>query len=363
MPLYIILIKMGVSCIKCDVCKNQEDNQEIVNIINEYIVLQRIEDQCNSENLLLSQSEVSAKKEIDVDYIIPLKTWMPSDTESSIPLSPESVYRTLSEKKSKMIDLSSLFTLGGQLSFDFSKTIEGVIHNSVKVIKLPNKSLYKGEFNQENIPHGRGIEIRPDGLKYIGYFFNGKIQGQGRMINHENVMFEGNFITQDGGETTFLGESSVLHGPGLQVWPKGMRYKGDFIMGIKQGKGKLTLNEAEYEGDFYNDEMHGYGTMNWKNGYEGEWKNGLMHGQGSFYYKNGKIYKGSYENGEKNGKGTMKWLKKKRKYNGDWKNGKQHGVEKLTYFDNSQGKMRARNSLWEEGERKKWLSPGRELSE
>ena len=352
---------MGLACGKCDLCKNQEE-KEITNELQEMIIEKTLEEQYHSENFRISQIENLSKKEKEVDYIVPLG--MPSESSkcaspTAAPPLPEEAYKSLSEKESKQINIGLLFTLGGHLTIDLTKSIDGVFHNSLKVLELPNRSLYKGEFDENNLPHGRGIEIRPDGSKYIGYFFKGKIHGQGRLISSENIMSEGYFITQEGGETTLSGESSVLHGNGLQVWPQGITYNGNFEMGIKQGKGKLKLNDSEYKGNFENDEMCGYGIMTWKNGkrYEGEWKDGLMHGKGNFKWPNGNEYNGNYEYGEKCGDGVMKWVKEKKKYHGEWKNGKQNGTGKFTYFDMNKGRVRARYSLWEDGLRTKWLSP------
>ena len=49
------------------------------------------------------------------------------------------------------------------------------------------------------------------------------------------------------------------------------------------GIGKLTFaNGDENEGDFFQNEMHGYGRKKWQNGcvYKGEWVHGESIGQG-----------------------------------------------------------------------------------
>jgi hypothetical protein len=270
---------------------------------------------------------------------------------------PETLYQPLDDEESKKINIRDILMVGGGENFDMSILIEGVVYPTSIVYKLPDNTLYRGEFNKDCIPHGRGIQVRPDGSTFVGYFLNGKISGLGRFMNCDKIVYQGLFISQEGGETTLGGESIVVHGKGMETWPNGIKYEGTYNMGHKEGDGVLFMLDGKYVGEFYNDDFNGYGEVTWRNGnsYKGSWKDGMMHGKGTFTWKNGKKYTGRYKFGEKDGKGVMAWPDK-RYYEGDWKNGKMHGEGLYIYFHIGRGKLRRVKGEWENGERKRWLS-------
>ena len=92
-------------------------------------------------------------------------------------------------------------------------------------------------------------------------------------------------------------------------WGKGdlttdkIHYEGDFYNNQIHGNGRIKfLREGiEYKGTFKNDKIDGYGVFKWKNGdtYEGQVRSGTMHGFGKYKYKNGQVYKGVFNNGDK----------------------------------------------------------------
>ncbi|KAG9348052.1 hypothetical protein JZ751_004072, partial [Albula glossodonta] len=54
---------------------------------------------------------------------------------------------------------------------------------------------------------------------------------------------------------------------GVQEWPDGSRYEGEFMNGLKQGEGMFTWGNGElYEGSFFKDYRHGNGTYIWPDG-------------------------------------------------------------------------------------------------
>ena len=345
----------------CATCKGE--SKESLLDLEFHIPVLKIHEQYNSENFLLENTASQSKRECDAEYTISSSAFFPSlvnnnPEPSSRQTTPESLYQSLSASQCSEINISELLMSGDNKYLNLTRLVEGVVFAPRSVFQLPSGSLFKGEFDVECRPHGRGVELRVDGSKYIGYFSQGRIDGPGKMLTSERMVYEGSFVTRDGGETTLGGESSVLQGIGKEIWPNGISYEGEFYMGVKHGKGRLVLEGSIYEGEFDNDEMSGNGVMEWENGkkYQGEWRGGLMHGEGVFTWPNGKVYKGRYESGEKAGKGIMEWPNK-RVYDGEWKDGKQHGVGKFVFFDNKKGKLRARAGEWEHGERKKWISP------
>ena len=61
----------------------------------------------------------------------------------------------------------------------------------------------------------------------------------------------------------------------------------------KKRKGLMTwTNGDKYDGEFLNNQMHGYGVYDWADGrrYEGYWVDNMMHGRGTYKGKDGSIY-------------------------------------------------------------------------
>ena len=339
---------MGITCSHC-YSENQETSE-----INYWGSTLRIEKQCEISNIELEKIEYLTKKDprtasmtqtsLEVEETLMKKT--KTDLNK----------RVLSEKEYKTIDLKFFLSQDDLSTLDLTICIEGVAKSANEIFELNSGSIYKGEFDIDGIPHGRGIEVKPNGSKYLGYYFHGKIQGPGRLCNKEGVIYQGPFVTLD--SNTRCEENSVLNGLGKEIWPFGIKYEGEFCMGIKKGKGKLSSKECTYIGDFYDDKFHGEGERVWVTGkkYKGEWNNGVKHGVGEFSWPNGKKYIGEYENDEKNGKGKMIWPNGKQ-YDGFWKDGKQHGEGVYTFYDKKQERLRAGRSEWFEGSKLRWLSP------
>jgi len=101
---------------------------------------------------------------------------------------------------------------------------------------------------------------------------------------------------------------------GQYTWKNGSVYKGQFVNGMKHGKGKWMksrdVNSNVYEGDYYMDTKQGYGEFKWDSGnlYKGNYKNDLRNGYGEMYWTDGSIYKGNWINGIQHGYGKMIFL-------------------------------------------------------
>ena len=85
---------------------------------------------------------------------------------------------------------------------------------------------------------------------------------------------------------------------------------------VKHGKGKIIFPETdnaqgehieseEYDGDWFEDLMHGQGTYKFTSGnqYTGSWEKGLMQGVGKMTYNDGTSYEGQWKNNLKHGEG------------------------------------------------------------
>ena len=190
-----------------------------------------------------------------------------------------------------------------------------ITHNQLKIYNktdINNIKIYQGDLNILGQRHGMGKYTTPY-FVLIGMWKDDKFCGWGRESRCNGDVFEGRF------------ENGLINGKGIFLNSKKNKYIGDFKNMRRWGKGKLATDKIIYEGDFYNNQIHGngrikflhkgieyigsfknsiidgYGTFKWKNGdkYDGEVKNGKMHGVGRFTYNNGEFYQGIFNNGHK----------------------------------------------------------------
>ena len=181
--------------------------------------------------------------------------------------------------------------------------------------------IYKGQVNQEGLPHGFGEKIFKNGIKIIGYFKEGEVYGWCMEIGLEAI-FIGPFF--DNKKVTGWGEKFSLR--------KKAVYKGEFIDGEKNGKGEEDSNEGIFVGNYYHDKKNGKGKMIYKISgdiYEGDYKNDLFDGKGHYIWKmTGQQYTGDYKNGMMHGKGLLEYSEGEY-YKGDFVNGIKEGEGEL----------------------------------
>jgi hypothetical protein len=130
------------------------------------------------------------------------------------------------------------------------------------------------------------------------------------------------FVTADGEEKK---SSRDYIGWATATYPDGEIYEGDFVEGIRKGKGTYRYKDGDvYTGEWKDNVKHGYGTLTYaKQGeYKGFWENGRRHGEGVFTYKDtGDSYSGWWRFGQKEGAGTYCFKASGMKMVGDWKEG------------------------------------------
>ena len=97
----------------------------------------------------------------------------------------------------------------------------------VKEINLSNGK-YEGEYNNQNIPHGRGKLIYKTNDIYEGYFQNGIKNGQGKFIS-KNFTYIGRFARDK------------FNGKGTIIYKNGDTYEGGFLDGIKHDEKGLYI--------------------------------------------------------------------------------------------------------------------------
>jgi len=210
-------------------------------------------------------------------------------------------------------------------------------------IRYPSGEKYSGYFSPNWEKEVFGIQINPNGSKYVGLFKNGQYEGRGRLIFRKGDYFEGEFQHNKangfGKYVNIKGEIYIGNwvddkqdGKGELILKNGSRYTGDFKNGMENGKGKIVWPDSSfYEGDFVNNCFDGYGIymMGNRKSYIGEWKKGQMNGFGIFNYPDGKSYKGYFEKDKKNGFGIYSG-KNILRYEGKYKKGKQYGIGRIT---------------------------------
>lgn len=207
---------------------------------------------------------------------------------------------------------------------------EGEFVNHMKqgngIMYLKGQLIYQGEFIQ-NKKQGNGILYKDGQIHYEGHFRNDLMDGYGILYYEEDVIapyqelrsmyphlnqpqYEGDFV------------HGMKKGKGKQYYPNGfLQYEGDFIWHHMQGAGKLyypaespTGEELDrgvttlyYEGYFFEDLKHGKGKVNSREGVleaEGHFKEDAMTGHGTLYYGNGQAsYIGDLVQGKKHGRG------------------------------------------------------------
>ncbi|SPU38585.1 stage V sporulation protein K [Lysinibacillus capsici] len=218
----------------------------------------------------------------------------------------------------------TLFDQEGELLF------EGEFVNHMKqgngIMYLKGQLIYQGEFIQ-NKKQGHGILYKDGHIHYEGHFRNDLMDGYGVLYYEEEVIspyqtlraqyphlnqpqYEGDFV------------HGMKKGKGKQYYPNGfLQYEGDFIWHHMQGAGKLYyptesptaeelargVTNLHYEGHFFEDLKHGKGKVYSWNGIleaEGQFKEDMMTGQGTLYYANGQAsYIGDLVQGKKHGRG------------------------------------------------------------
>jgi radial spoke head protein 1 len=142
----------------------------------------------------------------------------------------------------------------------------------------------------------------------------------------------------ENGETKTM--SRGYTGKAVASYPNGDVYDGDYVDGIREGRGTYRYGKKAdiYYGEWKENLKHGIGKMTYdmtpaeKDGdekkpekqvgeYQGYWENGRRHGEGVFIYPNGDIYSGWWRFGEKEGTATYKSKATGMKMQGEWKEG------------------------------------------
>ncbi|CAG9329405.1 unnamed protein product [Blepharisma stoltei] len=161
--------------------------------------------------------------------------------------------------------------------------------------KWYNGDIYEGFFLKGK-PNGKGCLKNDNGDIYKGDYIRGKLNGKGEFTNNDGVKYEGEFVDHlfhgrgvlkfifTENKCIYKGEfrEGKFHGKGQLKIENIGDYFGDWVAGVKDGAGTLTLHKMTYKGKFVNDIVHGNGSIYFYDGsyYTGEWIEGIPHGRG-----------------------------------------------------------------------------------
>lgn len=89
-----------------------------------------------------------------------------------------------------------------------------------------------------------------------------------------------------------LDANGLKNGHGVQIWPDGSRYEGDWNDDKANGSGTFTHANGEiYQGMWKDDMAHGQGTFSGAiSTYVGQWVDDLQDGEGHETFKDGSKY-------------------------------------------------------------------------
>ena len=169
--------------------------------------------------------------------------------------------------------------------------IINIEHNKLKIYNpkdINKMRIYQGDLNIIGERNGFGKYITPYYV-LIGMWKNDNFSGWGRESRCNGDTFEGRF------------ENGLINGKGIFMNAKNCKYIGDFKNMKRWGKGKLATDKIIYEGEFYDNMIHGKGRIKFlKNSVEyiGNFNKNKIDGRGVIKFKNGDKYDVEIKNGE-----------------------------------------------------------------
>jgi len=132
-------------------------------------------------------------------------------------------------------------------------------------------------------------------------------------IDEKNKKWD--YVTSNDGK--YIGQIDAttgnLDGKGIFVWNNGMKYLGNWKDGNMNGEGAIydKDNKVIFEGNYVNNKKYGHGIFNVKDKeyYDGDFFDDKMEGKGSYHYENGDTWEGDFKDNKKNGVGILTYNK------------------------------------------------------
>lgn len=178
---------------------------------------------------------------------------------------------------------------------------------------------------QSNESKRYGEYTSPNDEKYEGEWVNGLKHGKGK-CTHFGSTYEGQW------------ENGKRFGKGVLIYPTGEIFEGEWKNDLPNGKGVIKRTkymdpktEIMYSGNFIDGKFHGTGKLIYTNGdtYTGDFYEGRICGQGSLIVGN-LSYEGQWRDDQYDGRGILKYPNGV-VYEGQFKNGMKCGKGEITY--------------------------------
>lgn len=228
---------------------------------------------------------------------------------------------------------------------------------------------YKGEAI-DNIRHGRGKHVCPNGDVYDGEWKEDKRHGEGKFQQAAGLRYEGSWVDDKAhghgvchypNGDIYEGEwkADTRWGWGKHVFSSGDVYEGEWVADNPDGQGRYTFVDKsyfqgehaqaarvkgkfasgdgsyEYDGDWRNEVHHGDGILHVSDVYKysGKFQDGVRHGTGECIYASGQFYNGDWREDARDGTGEYK--DSHETYKGGWRQNAKEGVGDCRYTDGS----------------------------
>ena len=203
---------------------------------------------------------------------------------------------------------------------------------------ISNETVYQGLWKNDKY-NGKGTLWMPDGCRFEGTFVDGKLNGEGYFYRaNESMGFHGQFengekngegveYEEDGSEYHGTFKHNKRNGHGIVKKEDETLFDGEWVDGMKEGKGKEIQRRTIYEGSFKQGERHGKGELSRQDGqliYKGDWMNGKKSGEGCEILKGGIKYEGSFRDDRYEGYGKQ-WQENVLVFEGYFLNGHREG--------------------------------------
>ena len=246
----------------------------------------------------------------------PVADFIPQASSASSPLPPEfphflnnfspiSGFNPLHYLHPKLVEIWNVLPL-----FPFANLPLDPEPPTVVMKWIPREdAYYRGYIDSEQRFAGFGVLLTRDSVTE-GQWTDGELNGMGRKVTINSILTG---FWRDGslygfGTCLDLRMKTVYSGDWEQSEPEGIGclssatqlYMGGFRRGVKEGQGRMVTEEMEYEGEFQDGDISGFGKAMLRNGgqYVGTWIHGVPQGLGVHSTSDHRLFYGKHSGGK-----------------------------------------------------------------
>lgn len=239
------------------------------------------------------------------------------------------------------------FYQSGRLIKEEERTLYFGAYEPTSIRRLSNGDEYIGE-TKGGAFNGQGVYLKTNGEKYLGSFRDSKPSGYLSYYIGSTLNYHGQWVNgiKSGKGVLYEKDKTVegswndgkLNGPSIIKLHDGTAIEANYFNGLVTNKARIIYPSGDtYEGEITSNYLrNGYGTYRYKNGdeYQGQWSNNQQSGEGK-YVEKGKVTKeGKWVEGKLSDvEETTQIYDNGEKYIGDVRNGSRDGFG-IYYFSN-----------------------------